>query len=277
MSIIKTAFLETSAINKCCDNHINGYQLNSLFKQNNIEPVVGMYTLYELARAHNVDLEKAKKLFQFIQQLNPSFCYRKDLLYKWEAEKITDNKAVNYIVNSIDLREKISSRIANYSNGLFTEEDKEFEARRQASLTRDMQNWAPNTFNNEKINPNQMSFLEFVQKYFASDQQVNEIKDIIFINTKIELLSPNIDKFKQNLTSYPALRTLIYSYLYLNYVVKTGRHTPAEDKFTDQLQLIEAAYCNIFISGDEKHLKYANKINSQIECHSIQNYIDSKK
>ena len=81
--------------------------------------------------------------------------------------------------------------------------------------------------------------------------------------TNIELPNTHIREFINEINSYPALRTLIYSHLYLNYKFKN--QSPFKDRITDSIQLIEASYFPVFVSGDERHLKYANEINPNIQ------------
>ncbi|MFV0820841.1 hypothetical protein, partial [Legionella micdadei] len=72
---MKTAFIETSAINWLYDNSAADAQLtNHLFSSNNFIPVVGMDTIYEMGRCFKTNAtDKASALFTFLKQLNPIY------------------------------------------------------------------------------------------------------------------------------------------------------------------------------------------------------------
>ena len=65
----QTVFIETSAINWFYDSGFDANKTNALFASQNLIPVVGMDTIYELARCFTVKPEKAKGLFCFLKEL----------------------------------------------------------------------------------------------------------------------------------------------------------------------------------------------------------------
>lgn len=269
---MKTAFLETSAINKCLDNKINAKRLKEILKWH---PVIGNYTTYELARTFKGDPDKTKQLFCFIKELDPIFTCSRIKLYQQEVERIKTDSIVNHLIEPSKLC-ALKMRIDDYCKGHFNQQD--FIDERQTNLEENRSNWSPNSLK-ARINPNKMTFAKFVIDFFNNLICTDEIKKVITLTTGKDICHSDILKFKGNMDAYPALRTLIYSHLYLNYVAVIGGGVtpPSEDKLTDQIQLAEASYCTVFVSGDDKHLKYACKINPNIELLAFKLLLDKHK
>lgn len=72
-------------------------------------------------------------------------------------------------------------------------------------------------------------------------------------------------QFLTNLDSYPALRSFIYTHLYLEYLSLMYKSIPTHDRFTDALVMIESSYCSYLLSNDEALVhKHAKAINPHI-------------
>jgi hypothetical protein len=73
----QTAFIETSAISWFYNAGFDANKTNAFFDSQNLIPVVGMDTIYELARCFIVKPERAKSLFCFLKELKPDYsCQR---------------------------------------------------------------------------------------------------------------------------------------------------------------------------------------------------------
>ena len=75
------------------------------------------------------------------------------------------------------------------------------------------------------------------------------------------------------MNDYPALRTLLHQQLYLEFTTEWHGTTPGKNRFSDGIQMIEAAYCDTFITDDNDLLKHGAKINQYIEMMSIYDII----
>lgn len=107
-------------------------------------------------------------------------------------------------------------------------------------------------------------FVEYRDKEISNNSKLRlGLKQMLPLMTEgvLNLENKDISLIMDNLDKCPAIRSFIYSQLYQEYKVAIHGSAPAEDKFTDSLQLIEASYCSEYITGDEKHLDYAAWIN----------------
>ncbi len=81
----------------------------------------------------------------------------------------------------------------------------------------------------------------------------------------LNLTNEDVSSLMANLDQCPAFRSHIYSKLYQEFIFACDGNIPAKDKFTDSIQLIEASCCAVYITGDARHLKYADQINPTLE------------
>ncbi len=124
--------------------------------------------------------------------------------------------------------------------------------------------------------PRGTSFVEYRDKEISSNLKLRlGLKQMLPSMTDgiLNLENEDISLIIDNLDKCPAIRSFIYSQLYQEYKVAIHGDAPAEDKFTDSLQLIEASYCSEYITGDVKHLNYAAWINPSLEYKLVDNLI----
>ncbi len=270
---MKKAFLETSAINKFFNHGMRGEQLRGFLENKSLSPVIGSFTTFELAKTFLTDnaIEKVKGFFQLIKDLNPEFSYRDDELLVMESRKIKYNLDIIPIINSERLVD-LNVRINNFSQGAIDNLLEGFIESKQENMNNARLLWSPQNYNDKISEFN--SFIEY-RDSFLKECNINylkyrdHLKDFLKNTAEIKLHNHHILKLLKGIHSYPALRTHFYSHLFLNFISRS--HPPAKDKISDAMQLTEAAYFPIFISGDERHLKYANDINPDIQLISTKN------
>ena len=256
---MKTAFIDTSVISECHRQGIAANILHEALTASKLIPVVGMYPTYEITRTITTDcLGKASQLFSFIRDLEPEFSCLREELYAMEAKKLKTDNPVDYLLCS-SKKTILQKRIDNYIIGTFDQEYKDFIQIRQTGLTVSRQAWRPirNKEIRKKYNHNFNKFLsDFFSNLKFEPRKIEWIRIVISVATqqKVILADKEIIKFIDNQTSYPALRTLIYVYLYLEFLTETNNATPSEDRFTDALVMIEGAYCTTIISDDESFI-----------------------
>lgn len=281
---LKTAFFETSAINFLYKQNTNGKQLNAALKSSGLIPVVGNYTAHELAKdflnndCGNTNFERTKALFTLVKELDPDFTYECNELEKMDARKLKYGESVfPFIIRGSNRFKSAHEIMDKYMQGTIHPNHGRLVDAEQAEIRQSLSNvWGE--LNDEIKQKNyrkyNKSFDEFLTNFFSSASATSELIKYILVVTNIELNELDILKFRQNMCLYPVLRTMIYSNLYLSFVTVKGKNIPAEDKLTDQVQLTDAAYCSMFISSDERHLKYADEIHPDIELKNTRVLID---
>ncbi len=268
---MKTAFIDTSIISECSRQNITAKILGGILTAKKLTPVIGIYLTYEIARnivTNNPD--KASQLFSFIHDLKPEFSRSRDDLYTMEAQKLKTDDPVDYMLTN-QIKILLLKRIDDYCNGKFDQTHEDFIRIRQDGLKASRQAWQP--INDGKIHKKyKHNFNMFINDFFSSlkynPKKMAWVRMVILIATeqKIILTDKEIIKFIENLTAYPALRSLIYTHIYLEFLTETNNAIPAEDRFTDALVMIEGSYCSIIASNDESFMRnHAKNINPHIE------------
>jgi rRNA-processing protein FCF1 len=113
---MKTAFIDTSAINYCYEKGLNGKEFYRILHGTGHLPLIGIHTTYELSRCFvSASLDKAKGVFNIIKDLSPIFTCRNGQLYEKEINKLINNIHVDPFIDNFLLKE-MNKRIEDYSN-----------------------------------------------------------------------------------------------------------------------------------------------------------------
>lgn len=280
---MKTAFIDTSVISECHRQEITAKALNEILKAKKLTPVVGIYPNFEVAK--NIltnNPNRASQLYSFIRDLKPEYSRSRADLYILETNKLRTDEPIDYLLSG-QPKTILLNRIDDHCNGKFTYEHKSFVQTRQEALTASRKAWQP-VKSKEIRKKYSNNFNKFVTDFFtllkSHAEKMEYIRIVILIATeqKIILNDQEIIKLIDNLISYPALRTLLYVHLYLEFLTETNGETPAEDRFTDGLIMIESSYCTVIISNDEAFMrKHAKNINAHIETISLKELIGINK
>jgi hypothetical protein len=266
---VKIGFLDTNIIDHCRRLGKSGYLLRECLAKNNFEPAIGPYVIYELSKNIKGEngYELMKKLFLIIKELNPKLVWPREIMYEIEFSQIKIGEEIDFIANS-NLQVEFSNIITEYIEGKF--DSKKLIAdidEREAGLQRDRDNWC----NTIKLGKDKVWTLEFSD---YRDEILKEHRENIILGLQrnlykssreqLSLSQEEISLVLHELGKCPAIRTLLYSQIYLEYIyAKNG--DMARKKLPDLLQLIEASHSDGFISNDEKLLQYAVDINPNLE------------
>jgi len=278
---MKTVFMDTSVISECHRQGITAKELNEILKEKKLIPVVGIYPNFEIAK--NIVTEnpnKASQLYSFIRDLKPEYSRSRDDLYTLEANKLRTDEPVDYLLSG-QQKTLLLNRIDDHCNGEFGYKHEAFIRTRQGMLTASRKAWQP-VKSKEIRKKYSNNFNKFLTDYFLSlkydPKNMEWVRMVILATTeqKIILNDRELNKLLDNLISYPALRSLIYVHLYLEFLTQTNGATPAEDRFTDALIMIESSYCTTIISDDESFMrKHAKNINAHIETITLKELTSS--
>ena len=261
---MKKAFIETSAINAFFRYGMTGQQLRVFLEKQNLSPVVGIFTTFELAKTFLCDnasaLQTVKGLFQLIRELNPEYSCRDDHLFTMESNKLKFNHDINPLVTSKEILAEINSRTNRFCDGNVSDIEKIFLQEKEKNFIQCRLLWGRQSFN-RKISEFK-KFSEY-RDSFLKNYDLDFIKNFLKKTAEIRIPDVYVRRLITNINSYPALRVLIYFHLYLNFYFR--HDPPAKERMADAVQLMEASYFSIFISGDERHKRYAHEINPDIE------------
>ena len=96
--ILKHISIDTNILNYCLDNNVATDEFNSLLENNGYVPLLVPHVLYECTKcfvgkcsenhAKQASIDRGKKLFCYIKELEPAYSCRRDYLFKMECDKI---------------------------------------------------------------------------------------------------------------------------------------------------------------------------------------------
>lgn len=243
----QTAFLDTSTINWFYNAGLNANEANALLASRNFIPVIGMDTIYELARCFTVEPEKAQALFCFLKALSPEYSCQREQLYTQELDRLQNGKAVDARIGCYT-NEALTERLEEFSTGIFNKTNAEFAVGRQFFWDDCRKRlWSPDGIKSKKG----LIFSD----YLSHCMQQLRLNVSIFHQWIKVLINKIITKedvinLFENIQKFPALRTSLYSQFYLNFLIIKNGATPREDRFTDSLQVIAASYFSLIIADD---------------------------
>lgn len=243
----QTAFIDTSAINWFYNFGFDANRINFLLASQNLTPVIGVDTHYELTRCFKVNKEKAINLCFLLKELQPNYSCQRERLYIQEIDNLIEGKPVDPLLGYYS-REILTDRLDQYSLGRVNNAHMEFIDARQFFWN----DCRVKLWNQEKTRPKKALIFIDYSKYCIQQLRLNLsiFQQWINLLTKKSLSEIDAIKLLDNINNFKALRTALYSHFYLNFLIIKNGNTPKEDKFTDSLQLVSASYFSVIISDD---------------------------
>jgi hypothetical protein len=84
-----------------------------------------------------------------------------------------------------------------------------------------------------------------------------------------KLLDIEAERIARNLSSYPTIRTSIMANLYLMLVCIRNGTRPSRDKIHDHKHVINASYCQVFITEEKQLQKNTKLLNPSLEVKNL--------
>lgn len=122
-----------------------------------------------------------------------------------------------------------------------------------------------------------LPFEERVSNASAYREDNLRLYTIFFKNIGQDISKNEVQKFLLNLSDYPALSTIFRAHIYWGDVVATQFDIPAEDRFSDAFQFVEASSCTTFVSEEKKLINengYGKKLNPGIELLHVSDLVE---
>lgn len=135
---MEKAYLETSAINSAESGSLSGQDLVHGLRYLGFSPVIGMHSIYELARTYlNPDQSvKAGRLFSIVRDLNPSFMPPTWQVLSQEVLKLRTGAAVFPFLTGVDLA-SAQTEVARLALGIFDNHAERFIRSREGAVKSD--------------------------------------------------------------------------------------------------------------------------------------------
>lgn len=260
---MRKGYLETNAICRAQESNISGTELRQLLDQRGLVPVVGLHSIYELARTflNENKTDIGIELFTIINELSPEFSNQPGTLMYQEVNNCLNNDEIRSLLNGEEKQLTIEE-IRKLSIGNFDGKARTFIEERDKSFQIDHVEISEHNIDLFKKNPpsERVRTFEDVFAYYENDLPSLIVK--IFNDELSEEIALAII---EQIDTYRTIRSNLRSQIYLMYVQLVQKVVPASDKVDDHRHVIEAAYCDAFITGDYKLINNANKINPNLE------------
>lgn len=260
---MRKVYLETNAICRAQESNISGDDLRQLLDDRRLQPIIGLHVIYELARTFLNGNNKniAIKLFTIINELSPEFSNQPGALMSQEINSCLNNDKIHSLLNGEEKQQAIEE-IRKLSAGNFDDKARAFIEERDSSFRINHAKISEHNIELFKKSPpsERVRTFEDVFAYYENDFSSLIIK-IFNDSLSKEIASAVIEQIDTCLT----IRSNLRSQIYLMYVQLVQKAVPASDKVDDHRHIIEAAYCDAFITSDSQLINNANKINPNLE------------
>ena len=258
----RKAYIEPSVINRAQKCGLSGLKLKEMIEKHSFAPAVGLQAIYEMARTflNQDDLQLGTALFQIIWELDPYYQMDAAMLHDQEIIKLRTGAAVFSSLAPINLTATrlIVGRLAR---GFLDDGYMNFIAVREAEIRENHPNFALGYIEETKGTTSKR-FPTFESFYI---ELADQIPDLIYQSVKGKVTISEAHEIYHRIGSFPAIRSTVRSNIYLCWICVNHQNIPKKDKYDDYRHIIEASYCDIFVTDDKQLSNTAPRINPDIE------------
>lgn len=260
---MQNAFLETNAICRFLDEKISGEEIRAILLSHGYLPVIGLHVIYELAKTFLSENNEAtaKSLFEIVRDLKPEITEEPKIILQGEFNKFINGAEFDpFLVGA--RRAAARHEITKLSNGNFDDEAKNFIINRDNNFKKDHP-----LLGQKKINlfidfppDKKLRSFEEVVEYYKNDisKYIGEI--LRGLASPEQALS-----MTENLSNFPLLKSTVQANLFMDFIANVHKSIPNTDKVDDHRHIIEASYCDAFVTEDSQLLKNIGKINPNLK------------
>ena len=265
---MKTAYLEPSAINWYVNSAYAGDVVATAMAGCGYRPVIGLHTIYELARTFlGVNGHaRGQTLFRFVQALDPAISPGSSALMVDEIRRLRTGTAVLPFLDHLN-QAATRLEIARLAGGGFDERARGFIQQREQEV--------------EKLHPHLMrQYISYVNELRSEDPAVvprlslfedavrlfqRKVPELISDLVQRQVTDPEAMRLSEQLDQFPAIRSGVRANLYLMWICIANNAVPAFDKLDDYRHVIEASYSDAFVTEDEQLRRTAPRIHTGLE------------
>lgn len=255
---MKKAYLETSAIDQAERSGLSGANLSSRLRCLGFSPAIGIHTIYELAATFLSPGQetKAAALFSIVRDLDPAYQRPSGSLLQEEVLKLRTGAAVFPFLDHLG-HASARTEVGRLAFGIFDERAGQFISERESKIRVEFPNKAADYLQHivntqtQKSVPRIRTF-QAAYKYFESQGQLPQLIRGALHNRVTE---SEARELATRLDAFPAVRSLVRANIYISFIFIANVCKPNDDKIDDYRHIIEASYCDAFITGDKQLLK----------------------
>ncbi|MCK4233859.1 hypothetical protein KAX75_05490 [candidate division WOR-3 bacterium] len=266
----KKVYIETSIINRAHGEKISGSQIANILTSSNLLPVIGFHTIYECARTYlnHKNHLLAQCLFKILKDIDPSYTPLTGNLLRQEVDKLRTAAAVLPFfahLNQVSVR----IEVARLADGIFDNQAERFIRARENEIKTTGFSVASEIFLNNlrkskrKAYKNIRTFDDLLNLYKKKDL-IHHLIIKILNDIACPVSQSEARELEIQINSFPALRSVVLSNCYLNFILIKYNTQPSMDKIDDYRHIIDSSYSNQFLSDDRQQLKTVEHINKDL-------------
>jgi hypothetical protein len=258
----KKAYLEPTIINRAHDQGLSGLNLKDVLEKNLLAPAIGLHTIYEMARTflRTEGKPRGAALFQIIDELEPYYQLSPEMLYEQEIIKLRTGVAVFPFWDPLNLA-ATKQEVARLARGLFNEKARNFIAEREAEIRQNHPKFALDYI--KGIKGNQSDRLPTFEKVYLGLK--DQIPNLIYQLVKRRVSLAEAHEIYHRIDSFTAIRSTVRANVYLSAICIIHQDVPGKDKIDDYRHIIEASYCDMFVTDDEQLSRTVPRINPDLK------------
>lgn len=260
---MKRAYLEANAISRAADESISGQQLRNILRSRGFTPVIGFHTIYELAKTflNESKGEIAKTLFQIVADIEAEYSEESHEILYQEFNHCFEMKPIKPFLDGCKRTDTLRE-VRKLAGGVFDDRARNFIEAREMRFRIDHPQISQNNIQAFVENPptNRLRTFEEVLGYYNNG--IPSVVAQIFGGKASQEQAQAVSKLLEH---YPGIRAAVRANMYLIYVQVVQKVVPATDKVDDHRHVMEASYCDAFITSDTQLLKNLEKINPCLE------------
>jgi len=239
--------------------------LRGRLEKHRLEPHFGIHGIYELARGLRSE-SKADAIdnFTILSDLDPIIGPTPEMLFAMGLDRLRTGAAVIPILDELN-RASAKQQILRMASGNLEAAGREFLARRQEAIAGDYPSYRANQLRQLQsvLAAGTKRPATFEAALARFDPHVPGILRQILgrglTNIESVILHERLDQF-------PALRSTVRANLYLWAVpLVSGGPGASIDKSDDYRHVIEASYCDVFITGDKQLARSVPRLHPELQ------------
>lgn len=214
---------------------------------------------------NEADKKTGTDLFSILQDLDPFYQPEPEMLHDQEIFKLRTGVAVLPVLDQLDLV-ATKLEVERLALGIFDQNAGSFIARLEEDIKENHPRLALDYIAQveqtaKKPQFEKKRFRTFEQVYLELEPQ---IPDLIycFLNGKVS--HSEAQELAQRMVSFPAIRSTTMSQIYLSAICIMHGDVPSRDKLDDYRHVIEASYCDVFITNDGQLSRTVPRINPDL-------------
>jgi hypothetical protein len=263
---MKRAFIETSSINKSFEIFKESAAFRSALLKRGFEPAVGHHVFYELQRGMLFDkhIDRMKSVLRFVIDLNPMLTAMTNELLAQEVIRVSTGAAVIPFLfgDEYKITMEGNRQVSEGGGQQAIDFVRDREAQIAVGQQRIADQYIPHVKKVKAEYPSeQIPTFEHALAYFRP-----RIPEIIIqlMRKDVQLNLGEAKRITERLDELPALRSTVRANIYWNWIHIIAEKKPAADKTDDPRHIIDASYCDAFMTSDEGLRKRLPLINPSL-------------